>query len=258
MGTDEYVTYSRRRTRLWVRLVLLLGCVGTGFSQLPGFEVASVKPIREGTYLAGIDISGTRVRASGPTAHLISVAYELRADQITGAPGWATDDVYLIDARAPESLRPTLSQARLMLQMLLADRFGLKVHSDVHEAPVYALVVARGGARMKESATDARFDLQLKMGPVRRLTMSAASMESLCQQLASRIAADRPVVDKTGLQGRYEISLEWAADDAAAADVSDAPSLLSAVQERLGLRLEATKVPRNVLVIDHVEKPSSN
>jgi uncharacterized protein (TIGR03435 family) len=189
---------------------------------------------------------------------MITVAYGVRYDQIsTSGPGWINTDRFDIEAKTPGDVPPSTAQVRLMMQSLLADRFQLRLHREMRDLPVYALVVGKNGAKLKPSDSDAREGGSVG-GRADGLHMETkkGSMEALARQLSS--SAGRPVIDKTGLTGTYEYTLDWFPATTVPAPESDVPSLFNAVQEQLGLRLEATTAPQEVLVIDSVQKPSEN
>jgi uncharacterized protein (TIGR03435 family) len=140
-----------------------------------------------------------------------------------------------------------------MLQALLADRFKLKVHHINKDLPVYNLVVGKNGPKLKESGAGAKFSMVTRTGKQsNRITASHATMTNLLSQL---YFAGRPVFDKTGLTGAYDFEIEFA--DPSATD-SSSPSLFTAVQEQLGLKLEPGVAPFDTIVIDHAEKPDAN
>jgi uncharacterized protein (TIGR03435 family) len=141
-----------------------------------------------------------------------------------------------------------------MIQNLLADRFSLKFHRENREQPVYALVLAKGGARLKANSDGGVGATNTSVRPGKsRMDGTAVSMELLAGYIGNRLG--QIVVDKTGLSGGYDFTLEWSPDQAAD---SSAPSLVTALREQLGLRLEWQKSPVEVLVIDTLEKPSEN
>jgi uncharacterized protein (TIGR03435 family) len=153
---------------------------------------------------------------------------------------------------------PAREQKQHMLQALLADRFGLKVHQETRELPIYALVVAKGGPRFQPSKINGT---TVNNGNAHiTVTGSDHTVALLAEQLSRTLG--RVVVDKTGLDGRYELSLKWTADDAAAptspANVDGCSSIFTAIQEELGLKLESQKGPVSILVIDHIDLPSQN
>jgi uncharacterized protein (TIGR03435 family) len=142
-----------------------------------------------------------------------------------------------------------------LLQSLLADRFHLQIHRDMKEMPVYALVPGKNGPKLKPSLPDAKASASARSGPVNAIMFSKASMAQFASTLSG--FADRPVLDKTGLTGAYDLKLQWS-DDSQAAQDSGAPSLFTAVQEQLGLKLEAQRSPVEVLIIDQAERPTEN
>src|SRR3569833_2099177 len=208
-----------------------------------------------------------------------------RPINVLGGPGWLDSDLYDLDAKAEggASLDQTVGR---MLQAFLQDRCKLKVHREAHETDVYALTVAKGGSRLKESAPDSCTPLDLSHPPEDRRaapcgfpimrgdgkTITVEAKGATIAQFAGRAMAqlDRPVVDKTGLTGRYDMHLEYSrasavpmllnGGEAGAALPSDSggESIFSAVQSQLGLRLVADKAPIDVIVVDSVERPSGN
>lgn len=235
------------------------------------FEVASIRPSRAGPPGApGFNVTATELRSPNSSlAGLITFAFELHRTQISGLPDWAETEGYQIAARLPPGGDPSDSQIRTMLQNLLQSRFGLAFHTDQREMSVYAIRIGRngpGGIRMVASTGSG-----LNMGSqgLGRVRFRGATMANLAIQLQLRVL-DRPVIDRTGLTGHYDFTLDWRPDEfqfptvpaarrAAAAATADAlPDLFSAFQEQLGLKLEATKAPATVLVIDRVSKPSEN
>jgi uncharacterized protein (TIGR03435 family) len=256
--------------------------------QRPAFDVASIKKAVFPSeafflgYVAGagpcgqarISVSGNRVTLS-PTSicGLISSAYDLRGYLIVGAPSWMTSTdpslIYEIQANAPEALGAvTVERAREMLQTLLADRFQLKVHRETRELPVYALVVAKNGpklslsgkgpcSKVSKNATLA-FSFSTGRGPRQ---ISSCQPKTSIAQLAQSLTreTDRPVVDQTGIEGGQVFELQWSAGAIGTEPDSDPlPSLFTAVQEQLGLKLEATNALVEVLVIDSVQRPTEN
>jgi len=190
------------------------------------------------------------------------VAYDVRNYQLLGSPDWVNDDPYDIAAKAEGDSALTVDQVRQLLQALLADRFQLKLHRETKELSIYSLVVGKNGQKLKEATGD-----QFSMNIIRRpgqtlITVSKGTMAQLSATLSSQVG--RPVLDMTGLKGGYDFKLTFAPEslqadaNAAASDSNNAPSIFTAVQEQLGLRLDSTKGPVEVLVIDHVERPSEN
>lgn len=243
----------------------------------PAFEVASIKlhefpPGITGIQIGGpsaLRISGNRVTTFGSLPMFVMAAYNLRLHQVSGAPEWNDREgnplVFDIQAKAEGGL--TLDQARQMMQTLLADRFQLKVHQETREVPVYELTVDKTRPRLKETApgTESKATSVLSRG-VWKITYTNLSMGDLATRIASNF--DQPLLDKTGLQGSYDFTLEYtranpnmSADEAAAmarrGNADAGPTIFSALQQ-LGLKVVHTKAPIEVTVIDHVEKPSEN
>jgi uncharacterized protein (TIGR03435 family) len=198
---------------------------------------------------------------------MIAAAYNLNSREISGGPEWLESDHYDIVAVTPGEVRPTRDEQMAMLRNLLADRFKLAFHREQKEFSIYELEVAKGGPKLKPStaAPDDPAQLISTVYP-QRIVLPArnATMGDLAS-LMQRAMLDRPVVDKTGLTGRYDFDLEWAPDEtqfggevpAASADAPSAP-LFSAIQQQLGLKLEAARGPVEALVVDKAERPSEN
>jgi uncharacterized protein (TIGR03435 family) len=226
------------------------------------FEVASIRvhSFASGDR-GGPPISGNRFMFTGNLNQLIMYAYDLKGGyQLSGGPSWAihpqTDgDYYDISAKAEGADVLAQSLARQLLQTLLADRFQLRLHREMREMPVYALVVGKAGPKLKESAPDATLRMTASVSVTTVTSIFTKSqMDSLVRVLSG--AADRPVLDQTGLTGFYDYKVEFARDPASAE--SSAPSIFTAVQEQLGLKLEPEKGSIEVLVIDHADRPSEN
>jgi uncharacterized protein (TIGR03435 family) len=220
------------------------------------FEVASIKRHPEPiTFSADPMVKGNRMTATASTlVDMITVAYHVRYDQISGAPAWAKSEHYDLEARAGNQ-SITREQMRPMLEALLAERFQLRVHRETREVPMFALVVGKSGPKLKESSPEEE--------PKGQITADGSGMHmEVCQgtmaQLAARLSgngAGRPVMDRTGLQANYSFKLDWVNN---AGSESELPSLSVALQDQLGLRLESTKGASEVIVIDSAERPSAN
>jgi uncharacterized protein (TIGR03435 family) len=238
-------------------LVVCLSAAGLLCAQ-SSFDVASIK-FHPGIITVSSDpsVKGSRVTATASTLRdLITSAYHIRYDQIVGASNWMASDHFDLEAKAPGDRTITMEQMRPMLQVLLAERFQLQIHREMREVPMYALVVAKNGPKFKETTPADE--------PMGRITGDGLGMhmevsEGTMAQLASRLSgngAGRPVMDKTGLTGKYTYKLNWV--NGAAAPDSDTPSLFVALQEQLGLKLEPVKGMSEIIVIDHAEKPTAN
>jgi uncharacterized protein (TIGR03435 family) len=246
-------------------VLLSAGVFGQSAPPVRAFEVASVKPHEGPAPIIGVSTSGQRLEGEAETVRgLVMWAYNLKNYQISSpekAYSAVGDTFYDIVAKAEGDGVPTKAEFRQMLQLLLADRFKLKVHAETHEMPVYELVVGKNGPKFKESAPDASPMGRLGVsGRNYQVTMAKATMDDVVNAVANSFL-DRPVVDKTGLTGTYEIKLTYTpatrANLASEPDLSDI-SIFTAVQEQLGLKLEPQKGRVEVLVVDHLEKPSAN
>lgn len=233
----------------------------------PEFEVASVR-LHEGiiTAVGGLDISGSRVTVPASTvADLVANAYGIKDYQLAGAAEWMRSDRYDIVAAAGGGT-PTPDQARQMLQSLLANRFQLKIHRETRELPVYALVVGNTGPRLKENAAGSGIVKFNRKGRDVELTFTGTPVDSLAAQLPRMPGVDRPVLNETGLSGKYDfqltltdfqLSMNAEKSGIPAAD-SEGASVFTALQDQLGLKLESRKAAVEILIIDHADKPSEN
>ncbi len=223
----------------------------------PVFSVATIKPSvpgRQSKMIAGLNGRHILMRNTN-LSDLIAFAYQLDAKQIVGAPTGSDDRPYDIDGVADVDGRPDVMQMQLMFQELLASRFKLVFHRERRNLPVYAILVAKGGPKLIKSASAASdyTEFSSNTGEIRITNKSMAEIAGLM-----RFVVDRPVVDQTGLAGRFDFVLKWTPDGAETSDPNAPPELFTAIQEQLGLKLEPVKAPVDVLVIDHVERPSEN
>ncbi len=238
----------------------------------PGMDVATIKPSQPGRQGKGFGFNGTHFRTFNTNVNdLIAVAYGMHAKQIIGAPDWLGTDLFDIDGVPDVPGRPNIKQMSLMLQKLLADRFALKFHHEQRELSVYAIEVGAGGPKMKVTASGPNDQQGFGFRGLGDLVVINMSMKEFATWMQSSVM-DKPVVDQTGLTAKYDFTLKWTPDDSqfaqfrgavtpppAAGDNPNAPpSLYTAMQEQLGLKFSATKAMDDVIVIDHVEKPSAN
>ena len=220
------------------------------------FEVISIHRNVSGSTNTHINISGGRLTMTNASVKtLIRNAYDIQSFQFGGGPSWLDSDFYDIAATTGDSADISHDQYRALLRGMLTDRFRLKVHWETRQGDIYALVVAKGGPKMTEDTDPAKepglnTNKQSHQG---RMTATKAPMLYLSSNLGNQLS--RTVVDKTGLQGKYDWTLQWDPDPSAD---STLPSLFTAVQEQLGLKLDAQKGPVETLVIDSVERPSEN
>lgn len=213
------------------------------------FEVASIKRTPPG--VRGMTIynpTPTRFAAQAITAKaLIAYAYDVREFQISGAAGWIASDQYDIVAKPQGDA--SSEHVMAMARTLLAERFNLKLHRESKTMPVFALVVAKGGSKLRP-VTGTGPEVRGGRGS---LTCKNVTMGMLAAQLAGRVL-ERPVLDQTLIEGTFDINLDWTPDSGP----NFGPSIFTALEEQLGLKLEATRGPIDVLVIDHIERPSAN
>lgn len=227
----------------------------------PSFEVATIMPSDPTDRSSGFHTMERRIYIENePVDELIAFAYSIHPKQIVDAPEWFGRDRWDIQGMPDVEGAPDLDQEREMVRTLLAERFGLKFHRDKRELPIFAIKVAKGRPKLtpSKSEPDAMRDQTMNGNGVQddyrftnnSVTAFAEGMEFLL---------DRPVVDETGLKGKYDFELKWTVDGAPPqTDPNAPPGLFTAVQEQLGLKIEATRGPAEVLVIDHAEKPSAN
>jgi uncharacterized protein (TIGR03435 family) len=221
------------------------------------FEVASVKPIPPPIPSGGGPWIVTHGRFKAETGYvrgMIGWAHHVLAAQVKGGPDWIDSEPYYVDARA-ENPEAGPEQIRAMLETLLADRFKLTVHRETQEGQVYDLVVGKNGPKL-EDAKDGRRNLINWTGLGQVTFTENSTLLGLINILSSLLSA--PVLDKTNMRGSYNFSLHFIDPRFPHPQQDDSPDLLTAVQEQLGLRLQAVKGPVEVLVIDHIERPSAN
>lgn len=250
--------------------VALALIAGAALAQTPAFDVATVKPTPPdwdaGNYITMK--STNRFEAKAYTVkRLVAAAYNLNPKAISGGPAWLETDGYDIVAKTPGEARPDLDSQMAMLRGLLSDRFKLAFHREEKELAIYALTVAKTGPKLKGSTAPSTEPLPLttRVFPDHvSLPGRNATMEQLAWVM-QRAIVDRPVVDRTGLSGHYDFNLEWTADDTQFGGIIRGtptqpvrPDLFAALQEQLGLRLEATRGPVETLVVDRVERPEAN
>ncbi len=255
-------------------MTILLQTAAAGLSQVKTdtaprleFEVASIKPSKPGADGGGIKpLPGgqTYVATNIPVKVMIKLMYHLNDRQISGGPGWLDTDLYDVEAKADRS--HNIDELHVMFQNLLADRFKLQYHKETRTLPAYELVVDKSGAKLTENHSPEHFDIPIKPTGFGSLEATHCSMSYFAWLISQRL--DRPVIDQTGLIQFYDFKLEWtpelppglAARPDAAANLppTNGPDIFTAVREQLGLKLDSHKGPVEVMIIDHVERPSEN
>jgi uncharacterized protein (TIGR03435 family) len=232
----------------------------------PAYDVMTIKPNISGRGSMGLDTKGDHFVAHNVSVkQLLQYVYELNEGSILGVPAQFDTLRFDIEAKVVEPDLDALNkmksdQRRAMLLPLVAERFQLKTHNETRTLPVYELVVAKGGPKCTLS------DDQTKLGwgdiglyynkNDMRLEGRTLPMASLAKTLADQV--HRTVIDKTGLTGNYRLTLRWTPDDKPAPEADAPPSIYTAVQEQLGLKLQPAKAPVEVLVVDHAALPSDN
>jgi uncharacterized protein (TIGR03435 family) len=224
----------------------------------PVFEVATIKPSDPNATGTSFLIQGRHIgMLNQPVANLIALAYGLQGRQIVGGPAWLGTDRYNIDGVADVEGEPNFKQMQEMYRKLLAERFGLAAHMEKNEMAVYALRVGKGGVKnMAKSKGDPNGEPDQNGGGTRGATFTNCSMGDFSLMLGFMM--DRPVVDQTGIAGRWDFALRWTPQDAETTDANAPPGMFTAIQEQLGLKLEPVKAQADVLVVDKVERPSAN
>jgi uncharacterized protein (TIGR03435 family) len=227
------------------------------------FEVASVKTNKTGQREGGITaIGGGRFRATNiPFRILLATAYDVNFEQISGGPGWLDSERYDVEAK-PDRLATT-KQIHLMLQRLLAERFGLVLRRETKVMPIFALVLDKKVSKIRVH-DGPEVDFGIRPGDKGQVVFTGVSMARFSQFLSMR--SSRTVVDKTGLAGVYDFELAWAPDEPQRDEGPERPpqpdalgaSIFTAVREQLGLRLVSEKGSVEFLNIAHVERPSEN
>ena len=237
----------------------------------PGFDVATIKPDHTGaTSMQQLTLNGRnfQTRASS-LGDLISFAYQVEAKQIVGAPDWVDRERYDVAAVPDTEGDPNPAQLRGMIQKLLRERFKLTFHMEKRELPAFVLTVAKGGEKL--TATELKGPLPgIGYGPAPGGISLMARNATIGDYTGflQNLVLDRPVVDKTGLTGKYDLRVTFSPDDSMfhghpppfpkTEGAEAAPGFFEAMQQQLGLKMEAQKTGVDVMVVDKVEKPSAN
>jgi uncharacterized protein (TIGR03435 family) len=250
-----------------IRLILFALVLARGQAQV--FEAAAIKINSSGGPGSGISVYPNRIKIINSTLKFcVQVAWNVKDFQVSGAAGWMDSDRYDTDAVAANSF--TQDELRKMLQALLADRFGLVVHSETQDKPGYVLVPGRNGPKLPPPIDDPGVLFSRTPSGDRTLKATSVSMKRFAEALSTTLGSI--VVDRTGIEGNYDVSFQWTPDPAseprvlksgepapvAPANAIPGPSIFTVLQEKLGLRLESRKVPVEVIVIERASRPSAN
>jgi uncharacterized protein (TIGR03435 family) len=231
----------------------------------PGIEVATVK-------LSPPDVRGRGIGFRGATLNVtnynlmnaITFAYDVHEQQVVGAPAWRTSDRFEIVIKPDTPGQPNARQVRRLIQKVLTERFGLAFHTEKRELSVYAITQPAGTAHKMTAAGPGSNLPTLRYPRAGLLPARNATMTELAQSLQTAVM-DRPVINQTKIEGRFDFTLDWMPDETQFATFgtpnvpeTGKPNIYEAFREQLGLRLEATRAPADIIVIDKVEKPSEN
>ena len=234
----------------------------------PSFDVVTVKPSKPDEPGKMFRVEGRRFTTLNTTfGELVAFAYGIHSKQIVGAPAWISTDKFDLAGTPDQEGAPNDAQWKEMLQKMLAERFQFKFHRDTRELSAYELTVAKTGPKLEKSTGDPNGLPGLWFSQLGNLHVTNANMEDF-SHLMQEAVLDRPVVDDTKLQGRWNFNLKWTPDESQfsgmgikvpTTEAADAPPpLFTAIQDQDGLRLEATRTSVPVFVVDRLEKPSEN
>jgi uncharacterized protein (TIGR03435 family) len=235
----------------------------------PSFEVATIKPTDPDAQGRRINADGRKFVTQNTTlADLIKFAYRINGKQIVGAPEWVDSEKFSIAAVSAGEGAPSDKQWRTMVQKLIAERFKFKTHTEKRELSVYVLSVGKDGPKNLTKSLSTEILPRLSIVPDQAGFVSSvqnATLKEYADITLQGTLLDRPVLDQTGIAGRYDFKITFMPDDSVfggrvSPPTSDnpAPNFFTAIQEQLGLKLDAVKAPADVMVIDRVEKPSDN
>lgn len=280
-----------RRQRLLLAVALVAIAAHSGLGQVaapapkpadavtsaPAFEVAAIKASKSAGFSSHSGFNNGRLTAENVSLKTLIQydAYATPGPQIFGGPDWLASQRFDIEAKTDDQTAERMDKLpyeqrillkRQLIQQLLADRFKLAVHWEQKELPVYALVAAKPGPGLHPAKDPNKGKRSSNNGTI---TDEGVTMTDLAQQMTQVLNRElgRIVIDKTGLQGKYDLALAWSPEDRSAnftnvsadnAAAPPGPSIFTAVKEQLGLKLESTKATVDVLVIDHIEAPSEN
>lgn len=229
--------------------------------------VSTIKPSDPNGDNRFYTIRGSHFVAQNQTlGNLIEIAYGLQQNQVDGGPPWMRDQKFDLEAAPDPDGKYSYKQWGVMLQQILANRFQLTCHHEVRDMPAYQLVETRDGSKLSASSpdTDAAANIDVKKsGDATTVIATHAAISDFVKTL-KEVVVGRPVIDRTGIEGQYDFTLRFAPDrkdisgSDQASETDSAAGLFTAIQEQLGLKLEPTKAPVDVLVIDKVSQPSAN
>jgi len=232
----------------------------------PSFTTVTIKPSKPDEPSRGVGAHLGRLRVANITlSDLISIAYDIHPKQLIGAPSWVTTDKFDIIAEHNGAGEPSAKQWRSMIGKFLAERFKLSLHRDKKELLVYELSTARTGPKLTRNVANSNQSPVMYFQDLGKLKVSNGSMQDFVDVMQHYVL-DRPVLDRTGIAGKYDFTLNWTPDDSQflglgvtiphpTGSTNAPPPLSAAIQEQLGLKFDSTMASVEILVIDHVEKP---
>lgn len=251
---------SRRAEFCFRIAVLILICLATPLVRSAGFEAASLRASKAGGGRGSMTIDSTRLTYTNVSVRdCIMSAWNVKAYQVDG-PDWLGTDRY--DLAATSAMPVEEDALKSMLQTLLIERFHMKVHVEKRDLPVYAMVVSKSGAKLKDAAAPGRPAIRINGGGVAFTSVTIADLIDLMSR-AHLAELDRPVVDDTGLTGRYDVTINLFGTQeemmSALSKGDFGSSIFTLIQEQLGLKLEPKKLPVQMVVVDQAERtPSGN
>ena len=249
-------------------LALIAPCLAAAQTKTAvDFDVAAIRPNKSGSTNSSIDHNHGQWRATNVTVKsLLLNAFEILPEQIVGAPGWVDSETFDIDANAEYDASASLAKeaqaTRQRLQSLLADRFGLEFHRETKQLQTYALIVGKKGPKLTPASNPEHSSTHTSNG---HMDAKGISMEHLARSLAGWLG--RPVVNETGLEAKFDLTLDFEPERAVKLNTSNTPiagvdsskpTLMTAVQDQLGLKLESRRSPVEMLVVDRISRPSEN
>jgi len=227
----------------------------------PSFEVASIKQSDPDDQSRGFHAIGRNIFIENETMNdLIAAAYDVHVKQIADGPSWFGSERFDIKGFPDVAGEPNVEQLREMIRTLLTERFHLQFQREQREMPRFTLTVAKGGPKIEATKSAPEDGLPDQTGNVDRGHVSWRFRNNSMADFAEFLQGvlDRPVVDATGLTGKYDFKLQWTTNPEATSDPTAAPGFLTAIQEQAGLKIEPSRGEVEVLAISHVEQPSAN
>jgi uncharacterized protein (TIGR03435 family) len=227
----------------------------------PEFEVATIKPSSPDWQSTGFKNEGRRIWCDNETVEdIMAFAYGIHKKQIAGGPPWLGEEHFIVDGVPDLVGEPNLKQMQAMYRTLLTSRFNLAFHHETREIPAYVVRPEKDKPKIARSLGDPKGlpDTTFTEWNSQAITLRGTNVTMADFFWALGYVLEKPVVDQSGLSGRFDFTLRWAPDTARPDDPNAPPNIFTAMAEQLGLKLDATRAPADVLVVDHVDRPSPN